>query len=75
MQNITKHELIHFGKESREEKVQLEISEDNRDNHQSYGITSFDQYCCLSSKNSLSNYFPSIKFHFAEETQMNLVAL
>ena len=30
------------GKESREEKVQLEISEDNRDNQQSYGIAFFD---------------------------------
>ena len=37
--------LNHVGKESREEKVQLEISEDNRDNQQSYGIASFDQHC------------------------------
>ena len=35
---LQKHGLIHVGKESREEKVQLEILEDNRDNQQSYGI-------------------------------------
>ena len=67
--------IWYVGKESREEKVKLEISEDNRDNLQSYGITFFDQHCCLSSLNSLSNLFPSIKFHFAEKTQMMLVAL
>ena len=66
--------MIHVGRESREEKVQLEISEDNRDNQQSYGIAFFDQRC-LSSKNSLIIYFPSIKFHFAEEMQKTLEAL
>ena len=49
------------GKESREEKVQLEISEDNRDNQQSYGIACFDQHYCLSSVNSLSNLFSQYK--------------
>ena len=67
--------MIHVGKESKDEKVQLEISEDNRDNQQSYSIAFFDQHCCLSSKNSLIIYFPSIKFHFAEETQKTLEAL
>ena len=58
---LQKHGLIHVGKESREEKVQLEISEDSRDNQQSYGIAFFDQPCCLSSKNSLSNLFSQYK--------------
>jgi len=55
--------LIHVGKETREEKVQLEISEDSSNNQQSYGIAFFDQPCCLSSKNSLSNIiFPALNF-------------
>ena len=58
---IQKRGLIHVGKEIREEKVQLEISEDNRDNQQSYGIAFFDQHCCLSSKNSFSNLFSQYK--------------
>ena len=58
---LQKHGLIHVGKESREAKVQLEKSEDNRDNQQSYGIAFFDQHGCLSSKNSLSNLFSQYK--------------
>ena len=61
IQSITKHGLIHVGKESREEKVQLQTSEENRDNQHSYGIASFDQHCCLSSKNFLSNLFSQYK--------------
>ena len=58
---LQKHGLIHVGKESREEKVQLEILEDNRDNQQRYSFAFFDQHCCLSSKNSLSNLFSQYK--------------
>ena len=58
---LQKHGFIHVGKESREEKVQLEISEDNRDNQQSHGIAFFDQHCFLSSLNSLPNLFSQYK--------------
>ena len=34
---------FNVGKENREEKVYLAISENNRDNQQSYGIAFFDQ--------------------------------
>ena len=57
IQNITKT----WADSCREGKKGREISEDNRDNQQSYSIAFFDQHCCLSSENSLSNLFSQYK--------------
>ena len=57
IQNITKT----WVDSCREGKKGREISEDNRDNQQSYSIAFFDQHCCLSSKNSFSNLFSQYK--------------
>ena len=56
-------------------KFYLEIWEDRRDNNQSYDSRITILTLFLSSLNSLSDLFPSIKFHDVEETHMMLVAL
>ena len=72
---LQKHGLIHVGKESREEKVQLKISEDNRDDNKVTVSLSLTNIVVWVLKTPCLIYFPSIKFHFAEETQKTLVAL
>ena len=72
---LQKHGLIHVGKESREEKVQLKISEDNRDDNKVTVSLSLTNIVVWVLKTPCLIYFPSIKFHFAEETQMTFYSI
>ena len=66
------------GRKVGKRKFSWKYRQDNRDNQQCYGIAFFDQHCCLLfvwDKTPCLIYFPRRKFHFAEETQMTLVAL